>query len=63
MLISTLGGLSLFGLNGFVIGPLIAALFISCWAMFGTEDEDEEEPVAVLTNSQALPAVAPPDKE
>src|SRR5690606_6914820 len=29
VLISTLGGLSLFGLNGFVIGPLIAALFIS----------------------------------
>jgi predicted PurR-regulated permease PerM len=34
VLISTLGGLSLFGLNGFVIGPLIAALFISSWAMF-----------------------------
>ncbi|WP_462383916.1 AI-2E family transporter [Pseudomonas sp. Marseille-QA0892] len=34
ILISTLGGLSLFGLNGFVIGPLIAALFISSWAMF-----------------------------
>jgi predicted PurR-regulated permease PerM len=31
VLISTLGGMSLFGLNGFVIGPLIAALFISCW--------------------------------
>ncbi|GGJ84187.1 AI-2E family transporter [Pseudomonas matsuisoli] len=34
VLVSTLGGLSLFGLNGFVIGPLIAALFISSWAMF-----------------------------
>src|SRR5690554_7955785 len=31
VLISTLGGLSVFGLNGFVIGPLIAALFIACW--------------------------------
>lgn len=31
VLISTLGGISLLGLNGFVIGPLIAALFISCW--------------------------------
>jgi len=28
VLISTLGGLALFGLNGFVIGPLIAALFM-----------------------------------
>ncbi|MDQ8032270.1 MAG: AI-2E family transporter, partial [Bordetella sp.] len=31
VLISTLGGMALFGLNGFVIGPLIAALFIACW--------------------------------
>ena len=34
ILISTLGGLAVFGLNGFVIGPLIAALFMSSWAMF-----------------------------
>ena len=34
ILISTLGGLSIFGLNGFVIGPLIAALFMSRWALF-----------------------------
>ena len=34
ILISTLGGLALFGLNGFVIGPLIAALFMSSWAIF-----------------------------
>ena len=61
VLISTLGGLSLFGLNGFVIGPLIAALFISCWAMFGSEEEDE--PVVVLSNSQALPVVAPKGEE
>ncbi|HKS12374.1 MAG TPA: AI-2E family transporter [Pseudomonas sp.] len=34
ILISTLGGLSVFGLNGFVIGPLIAALFVSSWSIF-----------------------------
>ena len=34
VLISTLGGLALFGLNGFVIGPLIAALFLSAWSIF-----------------------------
>ena len=28
VLISTLGGMALFGLNGFVIGPVIAAMFI-----------------------------------
>lgn len=34
ILVSTLGGLAVFGLNGFVIGPLIAALFLSSWAIF-----------------------------
>jgi predicted PurR-regulated permease PerM len=31
VLISTLGGIAVFGLNGFVIGPLIAAMFITVW--------------------------------
>jgi predicted PurR-regulated permease PerM len=34
ILLSTLGGLAVFGLNGFVIGPLIAALFMSSWGIF-----------------------------
>ena len=34
VLISTLGGIAIFGLNGFVIGPLIAAIFISVWEIF-----------------------------
>ncbi|WP_313334674.1 AI-2E family transporter, partial [Comamonas sp.] len=37
ILISTLGGLSLFGLTGFVIGPLIAALFIAVWDLFAPQ--------------------------
>jgi predicted PurR-regulated permease PerM len=31
VLITTLGGLQLFGFNGIVIGPVIAALFIATW--------------------------------
>ncbi|MET0379077.1 MAG: AI-2E family transporter [Spongiibacteraceae bacterium] len=34
VLMSTLGGISIFGLNGFVLGPLIATLFIGFWAIF-----------------------------
>jgi predicted PurR-regulated permease PerM len=34
ILISTLGGMAVFGLNGFVIGPMVAALFMSTWALF-----------------------------
>ncbi|MDP6675837.1 MAG: AI-2E family transporter [Gammaproteobacteria bacterium] len=37
ILLSTLGGLSIFGISGFVIGPIIAALFLSVWAMFQDE--------------------------
>ncbi|MGU3495318.1 AI-2E family transporter [Xanthobacteraceae bacterium A53D] len=37
VLVSTLGGLSLFGVNGFVIGPLIAALFVSVWSLAAEE--------------------------
>jgi predicted PurR-regulated permease PerM len=31
VLVSTLGGLTWFSLTGFVLGPIIAALFITCW--------------------------------
>ncbi len=34
VLLSTLGGISLFGVNGFVIGPVIAAMFIAFWGIF-----------------------------
>ena len=34
VLISTIGGISVFGLNGFVIGPVIAAMFVSAWSIF-----------------------------
>jgi predicted PurR-regulated permease PerM len=33
VLLSTLGGISLFGLHGFVIGPVIAAMFIAAWEL------------------------------
>ncbi|WP_028358166.1 AI-2E family transporter [Brackiella oedipodis] len=34
VLVTTVGGLTVFGPNGFVIGPLMAALFITCWQLF-----------------------------
>jgi len=34
VLISTLGGIQVFGLNGFVIGPLIAAMCMVAWEIF-----------------------------
>ncbi len=37
VLLSTLGGLALIGISGFIVGPIIAALFLSIWEMFGQE--------------------------
>ena len=39
VLISTLGGIATFGLNGFVIGPVIAAMFIAAWDIFSASRE------------------------
>jgi predicted PurR-regulated permease PerM len=41
VLISTVGGIALVGVNGFVIGPLIAALFISAWSLFAKERQGD----------------------
>lgn len=50
VLISTLGGLSLFGVNGFVLGPLVAALFIAVWSQFTNDrlnsPEAQQDPAA-----------------
>lgn len=39
VLLSTVGGMALFGLNGFVIGPVVAALFIAAWDLFANASE------------------------
>lgn len=37
---STLGGLLMFGFMGFVIGPIIAALFVTLWELYGDEFQE-----------------------
>lgn len=51
VLMSTLGGMAIFGLNGFVIGPVIAAMFIAVWSTVAP-------PRAVSEPSAALPDAA-----
>lgn len=34
-LLATIGGLATFGVSGLVVGPIIAAFFLSLWTMFG----------------------------
>ena len=35
ILLATIGGLASFGISGFVLGPIIAAFFLSLWTIFG----------------------------
>jgi predicted PurR-regulated permease PerM len=51
ILLSTLGGLTAFGLAGFVLGPIIAAFFLSVWEMAAEEFADLE--AVTLVDSDA----------
>jgi predicted PurR-regulated permease PerM len=46
VLLSTLGGFAVFGINGFVIGPLLAALFVASWQIFIREFNPAPAPAA-----------------
>ena len=48
VLISTLGGIAVFGANGFVIGPVIAALFVAVWEIFSTSRVRPDAPPEAL---------------
>lgn len=43
VLFSTVGGMALFGLNGFVIGPVVAALFLAAWDLFASAEEFHQD--------------------
>ena len=53
VLISTLGGIAVFGLNGFIIGPVIAAMFMAVWELFAS---DRAEAAAALRRAEDRPA-------
>ena len=58
ILLSTLGGLLLFGVTGFVTGPIIAALFVTIWDLYGAAFKDvlpePDLPVSVIPPAPAL---------
>ena len=45
VLFSTVGGLLMFGISGFAIGPLLAALFMAFWEIFMREFITEGKPI------------------
>lgn len=44
VLLTTLGGLTLFGLSGFIIGPVLAALFLTTWNIFAEDFSHLDDP-------------------
>ena len=42
VMITTLGGMSVIGINGFVIGPLVAAMFMAIWHIYGVAVHSED---------------------
>jgi len=58
VLFSTLGGLAMFGITGFALGPLLAALFVAFWGIFIREFNEGESP-AVLLEQQGSSEEAP----
>jgi predicted PurR-regulated permease PerM len=45
ILVSTLGGIVLFGPLGFIVGPIVAALFVTVWELYGAAFADLLPPV------------------
>ncbi len=45
ILFSTLGGLSLFGVTGFIVGPIVAALCVTLWEIYGELFQEYLPPV------------------
>jgi predicted PurR-regulated permease PerM len=43
ILIATLGGLSMMGVNGLIAGPVIAAMFIASWEIFTASRQGDEQ--------------------
>jgi len=43
ILFSTLGGLGLFGIIGFIIGPVVASLFITAWDIYEETFSDQDQ--------------------
>ncbi|MDX1532300.1 MAG: AI-2E family transporter, partial [Rhodothermales bacterium] len=63
ILLSTLGGLAVYGLSGFVIGPIIAGLFVTVWEMFTEEFAGADDAtVAAVEEAAVRPGMegAPP---
>jgi len=60
----TLGGIMMFGVIGMIIGPIVAALFITIWEIYGVAFKDILPPVrSILSIMRAEPYPEPEDQQ
>lgn len=62
ILVATLGGITVFGLSGVVIGPIIASLFLAVWDMFVEEYEGAASDGGVFAENEAKSSTPPETK-
>jgi predicted PurR-regulated permease PerM len=63
ILLSTLGGIILFGAVGFIVGPIVAALFVTVWHLYGEAFQEwlPHVPARVLPEPTPNPEAEAPD--
>ncbi len=57
ILFGTLGGIALFGVVGIIIGPIIAALFVTMWDIYGAVFSDILPAVPGYSNPKSVDPV------
>jgi predicted PurR-regulated permease PerM len=66
ILLATLGGIVLFGVMGFVIGPIVAALFVTIWELYGEAfrdllpDASPPSRTSIMLSAAENPNITPP---
>lgn len=50
ILVTTLGGISLVGFSGIVLGPLVAGLFLASWSILREQRDEDEEASQEMAN-------------
>ncbi len=56
VLFGTLGGIAMFGMLGIIIGPIVAALFITVWEIYGDAFRDYLPQVSTVLRAHKRPA-------
>ncbi|MGD2044821.1 MAG: AI-2E family transporter [Gemmatimonadota bacterium] len=62
VLLSTFGGLAMFGLLGFIVGPIVAAVFMTAWDLYGAAFKGVLPEAPKLSETET-PVLAGPEEE